>query len=405
MPRKAKELSAIAVANLKPVLSDSGGIKTRFMVGGADGLHLRIVGGSRSWVLRIMIAGKRSDVCLGSYPSITLATARKLANMHRETIALGGNPLKERRERRAKADSAKTFKDCAEAYITSHKSEWKNPKHALQWASTLESYAYPVFGESAVAEVDTALVLKAIEPLWTTKTETASRLRGRIERVLGWAAFRGYRTGDNPARWKDHLDHHLPSRGDVRTVKHHASLPYRELPAFLADLRQRTGTAARALEFAILCASRSGEVRHATWSEIDLERKLWTIPAERMKAKREHVVPLSKAALAILADRARQEDDGTSFVFAAAHGGAFSDAVFQALFIRMKRGDLTQHGFRSTFREWAGEVSSHSREVVEHALAHQLADKAEAAYQRGSLLPKRIELMRDWAAFCENTTS
>lgn len=400
MPRKAKELSAIAVANLKPIQSARGGIKTRFMVGGVDGLHLRIVGGSRSWVLRIMIAGRRSDVCLGSYPSITLATARKLANMHRETIALGGNPLEERRARRAKAESARTFKECAETYISTHESEWKNPKHASQWASTLETYAYPVFGELAVSEVDTALVLKAIEPLWTTKTETASRLRGRIERVLGWAAFRGYRTGDNPARWKDHLDHHLPSRGDVRKVKHHASLPYRELPTFLTDLRQRAGTAARALEFAILCASRSGEVRQATWDEIDFDRKLWTIPAERMKAKREHVVPLSDQAIKLLKDRPRKDGDHASFLFAAPHGGAFSDAVFQALFIRMKRTELTQHGFRSTFREWAGEVSAHPREVVEHALAHQLADKAEAAYQRGSLLPKRIALMQDWASYC-----
>ncbi|USU08841.1 integrase arm-type DNA-binding domain-containing protein [Sphingomonadaceae bacterium OTU29MARTA1] len=408
MPRKAKELSALAVANLKPVISPSGSVRTRFMVGGADGLHLRIVGQSRSWILRIMVNGDRRDIGLGGYPGVTLATARKLANEHRDQLARGIDPLADRRAKaeanRIEKAKAWSFQDCADAYITAHRGEWKNPKHAAQWSATLETYAYPVFGSRPVAAIDTHLILAVIEPLWATKTETASRLRGRIEKVLGWAAFRGFRTGENPARWKDHLDHHLPARADVRKVQHHASLHYNQLAQFMADLRKRDGISARALEFAILCASRSGEVREATWAEFDLERRLWTIPTERMKADREHTVPLSDAAICLLKDQLatpRPKDyDGPLYVFHAPRGGAFSDSVFRALFERMGRTGLTQHGFRSTFREWAGETTSHPREVVEHALAHLLADKAEAAYQRGSLLPKRKSLMADWADFC-----
>lgn len=407
MPKKAKELSAIAVSNLKTIVT-SDGIKTRFMVGGANGLHLRIVGEAKSWILRVTINGKRHDIGLGSYPGVTLATARKLANQHHDLIAQGIDPLAERRAKieaaRAQKLMAKTFKECAEAYIAAHRGEWKNPKHAAQWTATLETYAYPVFGSKSVASIDTNLVLEVIEPMWATKTETASRLRGRIEKVLGWATFRGFRQGENPARWKDHLDHHLPLRSDVRKVKHHAALPYAELGAFMSDLRKREGTSARALEFAILCASRSGEVRGATWDEIDLNIRMWTIPADRMKAEKEHRVPLSDAAVAIL--KAQQAlppvegQEGPAYVFAAPRGGALSDMALTAVLKRMGRADLTQHGFRSTFREWAGEVSKHPREVVEHALAHQLADKAEAAYQRGSLLPKRVVLMNDWAKFC-----
>lgn len=407
MPKKAKELSAIAVGNLKPVVT-SNGVKTRFMVGGAVGLHLRIIGEAKSWILRVTIDGKRHDIGLGSYPGVTLATARKLANQHHDQIAQGIDPLAERRAKieaaRMEKLKAKTFRECAEAYIAAHKGEWKNDKHSKQWSATLETYAYPVFGSRPVAAIDTTLVLEVVEPLWATKTETASRLRGRIERVLGWATFRGYRQGENPARWKDHLDHHLPLRSDVRKVKHHASLPYGELGGFMSDLRKREGTSARALELGILCASRSGEVRFATWDEIDFERRIWTIPADRMKAGKEHVVPLSDAALAILKRQRAlppvEGQDGPAFVFPAPRGGALSDMALTAVLKRMDRTGLTQHGFRSTFREWAGEVSKHPREVVEHALAHQLADKAEAAYQRGSLLPKRVALMADWAKFC-----
>lgn len=318
------------------------------MVGGADGLHLRIVGVSRSWILRVMINGQRRDIGLGGFPGVTLATARKLANELRDQIARGVDPLEERRAkveaRRVEKAKAWCFQDCAEAYITAHRGEWKNPKHGAQWKSTLETYAYPVFGSKPVAAIDTHLILAVIEPLWATKTETASRLRGRIEKVLGWATFRGFREGENPARWKDHLDHHLPARTDVRKVEHHASLPYAQLASFMADLRKREGASARALEFAILCASRSGEVRGATWDEIDWDRRLWTIPADRMKADREHTVPLSDAALDILnVQKAAPQPDsyvGPRYVFHAPRGGAFSDAVFRALFERMKRAGL-----------------------------------------------------------------
>jgi integrase len=263
--------------------------------------------------------------------------------------------------------------------------------------------AYPLLGKLSVSAIDTGKVLEVVQPLWATKTETASRLRGRIERVLGWATFRGYRQGDNPARWKDHLDHELPLRSEVRKVKHHAALPYREIGAFMMDLRKREGISARALEFAILCASRSAEVRNAAWAEIDLDGAVWTIPEDRMKAEKEHVVPLSDAAVSLLKGLPRR--DGVDFVFPAPRDGALSDMALTAVLKRMDRPDLTQHGFRSTFREWAGETTAYPREVIEHALAHQLADKAEAAYQRGTLLPKRARLMKDWAAFCATAPS
>lgn len=381
------------------------------MVGGATGLHLKIEGDARSWILRVTIQGKRHDIGLGAYPAVTLATARKLALDHHDTIAGGGHPLEVRREARVAAKKAKlsgrTFAECAKVYLAAQEGQWKNAKHASQWEATLKAYAYPAFGDKLVAEVDTIAVLRALEPIWRTKTETATRLRGRIERVLGWATFQGFRSGENPARWRDHLDHHLPARGDIRKVVHHASLPYQELPTFMADLRRQRGTGARALEFAVLTAARSGEVRHAKFAEFDLDRRTWTIPAERMKAAREHIVPLSDPAVKIIkaqsaATRMPAQPIEDRLVFPAPRGGALSDAVWRALFDRMGFDSLTQHGFRSSFREWAGEQSGHQREVIEHALAHQLADKAEAAYQRGSLLPKRIALMSDWAAFCGN---
>ena len=402
MPKISRELSAIAVANLKQ--------NGRYMVGGAVGLHLRVAFESRSWILRATVNGKRCDIGLGSYPGVTLATARKLANKHHDDIANGVDPIgakrakaSAQREERAKA---KTFEQCAELYFAAQAKKWDkaNPKHVAQWKSTLENYAYPVLGKMPVAAIDTDHVLAVIEPLWATKTETASRLRGRIEKILGWAAFQKLRSVENPARWANHLATHLPMRSEVAPVIHHASLPYHDLGAFMVDLRKRDGISARALEFAILCCSRSGEVRGATWAEFDLDRALWKIPADRMKAGIEHVVPLSAPAVALLRAQAALPVlagvEGPRYVFPAPRGGALSDAAFKAVLKRMDRGDLTQHGFRSTFREWAGEVSKHPREVVEHALAHQLADKAEAAYQRGSLLPKRVVLMADWAKFC-----
>jgi integrase len=394
MAKKARELTALAVSKLK----DDG----RYAVGGVDGLYLRVAGGGRAWVLRIKIAGKRCDIGLGPFPEVSLADARDIARDHRRQVRQGINPLDARRKARAalavERAAAKTFKECAEAYVEANKAGWKNDKHIKQWRATLDTYAYPVIGALPVASVTIAHILTVLEPIWSVKTETASRLRGRIESVLDWAKVRGYRDGENPARWRGHLDKTLPARNKVQKVEHHAALPYGEIGSFMSDLRKRDGISARALEFSILCASRSGEVRHASWAEIDLVGKIWTIPAVRMKAGREHRVPLSDDAAALL--RGAPRIDGSEFVFPAPRGGALSDMALTAVLKRMKRGDLTQHGFRSTFRDWAGETTSYPREVIEHALAHQLADKAEAAYQRGDLLAKREKLMADWAKFC-----
>lgn len=403
MPKMVKAMSVKAVEALK----DDG----RYAVGGATGLHLCIAGNSKAWVLRVKIGDRRTDLGLGSFEDVSLATAREKAAQLRKEIIGGVDPVAEKREREAAVRvtkaKTKTFKECAEAFLEAQKPKWKNAnaKHVAQWSSTLATYAYPKIGALPVDKVDTGLILEVLQQpteggasLWEAKTETASRLRGRVEKVLAWATFRGYRHGDNPARWRGHLDNELPARGDVRKVKHHAALPYAEIGEFMVDLRKREGLSARALEFAILTAARSNEVRMATWDEIDLDRRLWTIPKERMKAKKEHAVPLSDAAVALL--KALPRIENVPLLFSAPKGGAFSDAVFRALFERMDREGLTQHGFRSTFREWAGETTAYPREVIEHALAHQLADKAEAAYQRGTLMPKRARLMADWAKFC-----
>jgi len=396
MPKKILvQLKPVAInAKLSRMLSNS-----RLMIGGIDGLHLRKQGESASWFVRVTINGKRCDVGLGSYSKISVAMANKLATKVHEDIAENIDPLAVKRERREAAQreaaNQKTFRLCAEAYIAKNEADWKNDKHRQQWTNTLTTYVYPAIGNKIVGKISANDVEAILEPIWRTKTET-------MERVFDFAKSKGYREGDNPAALKGNMQERLGKAS--QTVKHHASLPYAELAPFMLDLRKREGMSARALEFAILCAARSGEIREATWREFDLHRRLWTIPADRMKAKREHVVPLSEPAMAILrGQRALPRLEGVTgpeYVFPAPKGGAFSDAVFQALFRRMGRRDLTQHGFRSTFREWAGEASGYPREVVEHALAHQLADKAEAAYQRGSLLPKRVCLMADWANFC-----
>jgi integrase len=394
MPKKAKEISALAVSKLK---ADG-----RYAVGGADGLHLRIAGNSRAWVLRIKIDARRRDIGLGPYPEVLLADARELARDYRRKVRNGVDPIAERREalvavKVARAKS-KTFKDCARAYVEAQRAGWKNEKHAKQWSATLETYAFPVFGSLPVASVDRDMVMEVLNPIWATKTETATRLRGRIECVLDWAKVSGYRDGENPARWRGHLDKLLAAPSKVRKVEHHAALPYADVGTFMVELRKRDGTSARALEFAILTAARSGEVRGMTWAEVDLPGKVWTIPADRMKAGKEHRVPLSDAALIILKYMPRIVD--VEHVFPAPSGTSLSDMALTAVLKRMDHGGLTQHGFRSTFRDWAGETTSFPREVIEHALAHQLADKSEAAYQRGDLLAKRGRLMANWAKFC-----
>ncbi len=394
MGKKARELSALAVSKLKG--------EGRYAVGGADGLHFRVAGNSRAWVLRIKVGSKRRDIGLGPYPEVLLADAREMAREYRKKVRAGIDPVAEKREARASLTVAKakskTFEDCAKAYVEAQRAGWKSEKHAKQWSATLETYAYPVFGSLPVSSVDRALVLQVLSPIWATKTETAKRLRGRIEGVLDWAKVSGYRDGENPARWRGHLDKLLAPPSKVRKVEHHAALPYAEIGTFMSALRKRDGTSARALEFAILTAARSGEVRGMTWTEVDLPGKVWTIPVERMKAGKEHRVPLSDAAIAIIEAMPRISD--VPYVFPAPGGGALSDMALTAVLKRMGRAGLTQHGFRSSFRDWAGETTPFPREVIEHALAHQLADKAEAAYQRGDLLAKRARLMDAWADYC-----
>ena len=395
MPKKAKELSALAVSRLT--------VAGNHPVGGVTGLYLYINdANARSWVLRIMVGDKRRHIGLGGYPDVTLAQARDKARVARDEVSRGIDPVVQRRalasQLRAQQAADKTFKQAAQAYIEAHGDTWKNPKHRAQWVSTLSTYAYPHVGQLAVRDIGQGHVLSILEPIWKTKNETASRLRGRIESVLDWATARGLRNGENPARWKGHLDKLLPAPSKVQKVEHHRALPIDQLPAFMQALRQREGLAARALEFTILTAARSGEVRGAIWEEIDVKTKVWIIPAERMKAGREHRVPLSDAALHLLKALPRLAD--SPLVFPAPRGGQLSDMTLNAVMRRMQV-DAVPHGFRSTFRDWVAERTNHPRELAEQALAHTLESKVEAAYRRGDALDKRRGMMQEWAEFVE----
>jgi integrase len=374
------------------------------------GLYLRVTKeGTKNWVLRFMLAGRPRWMGLGPVSLLRLHEARAKALDARRLLRLEGvDPIDARRNarQRARLEAAKaiTFEECAVAYIAAHASGWRNAKHAAQWEATLATYAYPLIGSLPVQSVDTALILKIIEPIWSKKTETASRLRGRVEAILDWAKVRGYRTGENPAHWKGHLDHLLPSRTRVRNVKHHAALAYAEIGTFVSDLRNQEGTAARALEFLILTAARTGEVIGATWDEIDLTNKVWTIPPDRMKAKREHRVPLSARAGEILAEMkkiAGQDIAHGAPVFPNERNGKpLSNMAFSMLLRRMERADSTVHGFRSTFRDWVSERTNFPGEMAEMALAHAIGNKVEAAYRRGDLFERRRRMMAEWATFC-----
>ncbi len=370
-------------------------------VGGVHGLALQVTSaGAKSWILRMVVGGKRREMGLGPYPEVTLAKARDKAREARELVRGGVDPIQRQREAasalRAAVAKALTFDDCADSYIKAQEAGWKNVKHAQQWRNTLATYASPVFGSLLVRDVELTHVLAALEPIWTVKNETASRLRSRIELVLDWATARGLREGSNPARWRGHLDKLLPMPSRVKKAEHHAALPVGDVGAFMARLRDVDGMGARALEFVILTAARSGEVRGAKWAEIDLRAKVWTVPAERMKAEKEHRVPLSEAALALL--KALPKIDSAELVFPGSKGGALSDMTLTAVTRRMKV-NAVPHGFRSTFRDWAAERTNYPREVAEMALAHTIGDKVEAAYRRGDLFEKRRLMMADWAAF------
>jgi integrase len=359
--------------------------------------------GSKSWLFRFMLKGRARGMGLGPLADISLAGARSLAGVCRRQLHEGIDPIEARNAQRAaaKLDAARsmTFRQCAEACIASYKAGWRSGKHGRQWAKTLETYAFPVFGDLPVQQVDVALVMKVLEPIWKTKTETASRIRGRIEAVLNWAKTRGYRSGENPAAWKGHLENLLPKRSKVRKVKHHPALPYGEIGPFMAGLRAQEGVAARALEFTILMAARSGEVRGARHVELDADALMWTIPGERMKSGREHRVPLSAPAQAIVIEMRKHTVDDLVFPGHKAKR-PLNEGVMLEVLDRMGYGHLTVHGFRSTFRDWAAEQTAFPSEVVETALAHAVGDKVEAAYRRGDLLEKRRQLMEAWAAYC-----
>jgi integrase len=397
LSRAPGRLSAVALPKIRePGLHPDGG-----------GLYLQVTkGGARTWVYRFMLRGRAREMGLGPLHIVSLAEAREKAKEARKLRHEGIDPIDARKEKQAQerltAATAMTFKECAGRYIEAHKAGWRNPKHAKQWPSTLETYVYPVFGALPVQAVDVGLVMKVLEPIWHTKPETASRVRGRVEAVLDWAKARGYRQGENPAQWRGHLDKLLPARGKVQRVQHHPALPYSEISDFLSGLRKQEGVAARALEFLILTATRTGEVIGARWEEFGLDKKVWTIPGDRMKAGKEHRVPLSGPTLAIIEEMRAERVNDHPFVFPGGRPGKpLSNMAMLVLLRRMGRSDLTAHGFRSTFRDWAAELTQFQNEVVEMALAHSVGDKVEAAYRRGDLVPKRRELMEAWARYCE----
>ena len=421
MPKKAKELSALSVAKIK----ENG----RHAVGGVDGLHLRIVNDSRAWILRVVVGqrfdedGKqrvhRRDIGLGSYPEVSLAEARTKAQEMKAQIRNGIDPIQQKQEKlqalRIQKLRDRTFRECAQIVIANKSRELKNQKHIAQWSSTLETYIYPILGDRVIGSITKVDIAKVLESIWAEKNETAKRLRGRIETIFDYAKAMEYFEGDNPAEWKGNLE---PILGKLKQVScPHPSLPYDQVAEFVQHLRQKDGISPKALQFAILTACRSGEIFGATWQEIDFETKVWIIPKERMKAKKEHRVPLSKPAIELLKS-IQTDTQPQGYIFPAPRsGGMLSDMSLTALIKRMHEQKLkenglgyidpkqnrviTTHGFRSTFRDWSADKTDYPREVCEHVLAHKLPDEVEAAYLRGAYLEKRKSLMADWAEFCE----
>ena len=371
--------------------------------GDGHGLYLQVASKTnRSWLLRYERHGRERWLGLGPLHTVTLKEARERARNARQQLLDGVDPIEARKAERAaralEAARALTFEEAARQYFDQHERKWRNAKHRAQFLSTLKTYAFPTIGRLPVSAIDVGLVLKVIEPIWPTKTETANRVRGRIEAVLDWATVRNYRAGENPARWRGYLAEVLPARSEIQKTKHHPAMGYAQVPAFMAALKERAGVAARALEFAILTAARTGEVIGATWPEVDLVARVWTIPAGRIKNGREHRVPLSDRAIDVL--RGLPREDNNPFVFIGLRTGALSNMALAAVLRRMGQDNVTVHGFRSTFRDWAAERTSYANHVVEMALAHVIGDKVEAAYRRGDLFAKRVRLMGDWARYC-----
>jgi integrase len=394
MGRPIEKLTALAVARFA---------KKRGLHGDGGGLYLCVAPPNGcSWVYRYSLDGKARTMGLGPYPTISLAEARQRAADARRVKVDGVDPIERRAARRdaQRVERAKTvtFDWCKDQYIAAHRAEWRNARHSAQWTETLRTYVSPVFGNSPIQEVDTETIMKVLKPLWVAKPETASRVRGRIESILNWATTSKKRTGENPARWRGHLDNLLPKLSKVKKVEHHAALPYSEISAFVKALAQREAIAARALEFLILTGARTGEVLGARWTEIDRAANAWTVPPERMKRKREHRVPLSKLAIAVVNSLPHSQNE---FVFPGGRPARpLTNGALMEMVQRMGRSDLTVHGFRATFRTWAAECTAYPREVIEVALAHRVYGDTEGAYQRGDLFEKRRKLMDDWAGLC-----
>ena len=371
-----------------------------------DGAGLRLVVSprrARKWVLRVTVDGRRREMGLGSFPDVSLADAREAASAARVLAKSGVDPIQAKRAPQRKIP---TFTTCAAAYIQAHRHGWKNAKHGRQWVRTLKTYARPALGDITVDRIETADVLKVLQPIWTNKTETAKRVQGRMENILDYAAAHKYRDPMNPARWRGHLDKLLPKPTKVKKAAHHPAMPYSEVPTFFAELEATGSPSARALQFMILTATRTNEVIQATWDEVDLDAAIWSIPGPRMKAGREHRVPLPESAIAILNTLSRIA--GNPFLFPGARSRRpLSNMAMLTQMRRMgfgpkgTKGPYVPHGFRSSFRDWAGEVSSFPRDVAEMALAHVIQNKAEAAYRRGDLFEKRWKMMQEWADYVD----
>ena len=415
MPRVAKELGPLAVKRLSHT-----GIKGNCMyaVGGVAGLYMQVTpNGGKTWVLRVLVGEKRRDIGLGGFPTVTLAQARDKARDARDMISRGIDPVEERKAVKARLILAQQrgmlFQDAVDKALAAKLDAFQNEKHRDQWRNTLDTYAMPQLGALTLQEIDTAAVLRVLQPIWATKTETASRLRGRIEAVLSWATVAGHRTGENPARWAGNLKELLPAPSKIAVERNHPALALDDASAWFADLRKREGYGARALEFAALTALRSGEVRGARWDEISLDRGLWVIPAVRMKMKREHRIPLCAAALELLEALPRLK--GNPLVFPAARGGTLSDMTLSATMRRIHEAATAEgnkgyvdrvnkrpavpHGLRSTFRDWVAERTDYPGEMAEVALAHRISNSVEAAYRRGDMIEKRRAMMADWSDF------
>lgn len=392
--RDSNRLTAMAVSKLK----EPG----RYADG--HGLYLQVSEwGTKSWIFRYTRNGRARHMGLGPLHTLSLADARERARKARQALLDGIDPIDMRTDAKlaAKAEAAKriTFKDAAEKYIAAHRAGWKNPKHADQWEATLRLYAYPMLADLSVADIEIGHITNILEPIWLEKTETASRVRGRVEAVLDWATVRRHRSGDNPARWRGCLDKLLPAKTKVRKVRHMPAMPYGDVAAFIGELLEREGFSSKALQFTIFTACRTAEVTGAQWDEIDFAEKVWTVPGIRTKSGRDHRVPLSKQAVAILQEVPRVKEN--LFIFPGARDGAGLSSMAMLELLREMRGDaFTVHGFRSSFRDWCAEQTNYPREIAEAALAHVLKDKTEAAYQRGDLLEKRRKLMEAWAGYC-----